>query len=190
MLNCSNNKYKTLSLIVIFSLFSTATWGKQFSSTIQNIDIKLNNSWYQLNADLVYKLSPTAKEALQKGIPLTWHLLVNVKQKGLFWDESVQAFEITCRIKKNTLLNLYQVTKVNKGKTEIFSTLKAALNFMSKVRSFQLLKKQSMQAGQHYFVAIKVLFNREALPIPLRPLSYFNSEWALSSPWVLWPLQN
>ncbi|MCK5122068.1 MAG: DUF4390 domain-containing protein, partial [Methylococcales bacterium] len=41
-----------------------------------------------------------------------------------------------------------------------------------------------------YYVAIKVEFSREALPVPLRPLSYFDSQWALSSDWALWPLQN
>ena len=36
---------------------------------------------------------------------------------------------------------------------------------------------------------IRVGFEREALPIPLRPTSYFDPQWALSSRWTLWQLQ-
>ena len=40
-----------------------------------------------------------------------------------------------------------------------------------------------------YVVAIKVSFDRDALPLPLRPLAYINPQWYLSSEWTLWPLK-
>jgi len=35
-----------------------------------------------------------------------------------------------------------------------------------------------------------VLFERELLPLPLRPLAYLNPQWYLSSGWYLWNMKN
>jgi hypothetical protein len=71
----------------------------------------------------------------------------------------------------------------------MFTTLTAALASISKIRNLSVIEKSLIRADKNYQIAIKVLFDREALPVPLRPMSYFNSEWALSSPWSLWQLK-
>jgi hypothetical protein len=37
--------------------------------------------------------------------------------------------------------------------------------------------------------AVKVNFDRDALPLPLRPIAYIDPQWYLSSDWTLWPLK-
>ena len=93
------------------------------------------------------------------------------------------------QIQRHTLLNLYSVKNLNKGTTDMFTTLTAALSSISKIRDLPIIEKSLIVDAENYQIAIKVLFDREALPVPLRPMSYFNSEWALSSPWSLWQLQ-
>ena len=71
----------------------------------------------------------------------------------------------------------------------MFSTLAGALDFMSKVRRLSLIDKKRIELDQDYSIAVKVMFEHEALPVPIRPFSYFDSQWMLSSRWILWPLQ-
>ena len=181
---------KIYALIIFFSLFTTYVYSKGFSANIQNVKTKLVNEKYLLNAEFEYKLSPTAKRALRKGIPLTWIIIIKVQKLGVFWNNTIQKLETAYQIQNHTLLNLYSVKKISTGTVEMFSTLNAALNSISSIRDLPILDRQLTVPEERYQIAIKVLFDRENLPVPLRPMSYFNSNWDLSSHWSSWHLQN
>ncbi len=181
---------KTYALIIFFSLFTTYTWSKEFSANIRNVKTQLVNGEYQLNAEFDYRLSPTAKKALKKGIPLTWLIIIKVQKLGFFWNNTIQKLETAYQIQNHTLLNLYSVKSVTSGTVDMYSTLNAALNSISNIRDLPILDQQLTVPEERYQIAIKVLFDRENLPVPLRPMSYFNSDWNLSSRWSLWHLQN
>ncbi len=181
---------KPFSLMILLNLLSGSLWAEGFSASVQNVDIDLTGSRYVLSADIAYSLSPMAKEALQKGIPLTWELVVKVKQVGFLWDMTLKKISLKYQLKNHALLNLYSVKNLNTESTEMFSSLTGALNTMSRIRHLELIDKMAVQSLSDCYIAIKVAFSREALPTPLRPLSYFDSQWALSSDWTLWPLQN
>ena len=189
MLSWLNKNNKNRVLILFFCLFIEWAWAEEYKASVQHVEITTDNSEYIVNADIVYRLSPIAKEALQKGISLTWVVMVKVQREGLLWDTTLQELEIAYQIQSHALLNLYSVKKMEDGTINMFSTLTAALNSISKIRDLSVIEKKLILPGESYQIAIKVLFNREALPVPLRPMSYFNSEWALSSHWSLWQLQ-
>ena len=128
-------------------------------------------------------------EALHKGISLSWIVKLKVQQRRVLWNATLEQLEMGYQIQRHTLLNLYSVKNLNDGATDMFTTLTAALSSISKVRDLPIIEKSLIVDAENYQIAIKVLFDREALPVPLRPMSYFNSEWALSSPWSLWQLQ-
>ena len=182
-------QYKTFTLMLFFSLSIECVWAEALNAVVYNVSVTPENTWYKLNADINYYLSPTAKEALQKGISLSWVVKIKVQQQGVLWDTSLKELEMGYQIQRHTLLNLYSVKKLNNGATDMFSTLTAALASISKIRNLSVIEKSLILADENYQIAIKVLFDREALPVPLRPMSYFNAEWALSSPWLLWQLQ-
>jgi len=164
-------------------------WAEEYRAVVYNVSVTPENRWYRLNADINYYISPTAMEALHKGISLCWIVKVKVQQKGVLWDATLEELEMGYKIQRHTLLNLYSVKKLNNGTTDMFTTLTAALNSISKISDLPVIEKSLIVDVENYQIAIKVLFDREALPVPLRPMSYFNSEWALSSPWSLWQLQ-
>ena len=162
----------------------------EFSTEVISVNTALVADSYELNADIIYKLSPVAKEALQKGISLVWTTVVNVEKQGWLWNSNLKTIEISYQIQNHVLLNLYSVKRLNSDEKTLFSTLAAAVDFISKIRGLTIVNKQAIQTGQPYQIALKVKFEHEALPVPMRPFSYFDSQWALSSPWTLWPLQN
>ncbi len=182
--------HKTSVLVVLISLATACVCSEEFSAVVRNVTAKFENTWVELDADIDYRLSSKATEALQKGIPLTWKVLVRIERVGNVWNSTIQEQELSYQIKNHALLNLYSVKKSSSGMTEMFSSLTGALNYMSKIRNLPVIDKQRIQPSERYHIAIKVKFDREALPIPLRPASYFDPQWALSSHWVLWQLQN
>lgn len=188
MLNWQKN-FRFFGVLLLFCLFVEPVQSKDYSAKVSGVSIETesNEKWLKLNANLNFRLSPVAKEALQKGIDLTWTILIKIEQEKLFWNVVVEERKIKVKIKHHTLLSLYGVDY--NGVNDMFSTLSAALNAVSKIRHLAIVDKQLIRPDNKYQVAVKVLFNREALPIPLRPISYFDSQWALSSQWVVWQLQ-
>ena len=179
---------KTIVFFLIV-IFSAPVIAGEYSAIIENLSVESDDEVYNLNAAIEYNLSPIAREALQKGISLTWIVIINVKQQGLLWDTTLKNIELTYQIQNHALLNLYSVNKPKDGTSEFFSTLAAAFNSIAKIRGLSVIDKSLLEPRQKYHIALKILFNREALPIPLRPVSYFDSQWALSSSWTLWQLQ-
>lgn len=160
-----------------------------FGVDVKNAEIRLHGDSYLLAADIDYRLSARAKEALQNGVPLFWDIHIKTLQhRDYFWDNTLTNTGIRYRIQYHALLNMYRVR--NEGSRELynFSTLSAALDLISTIRDFPVMDKALYVSGKRYAVGIKVTLDRDALPLPLRPIAYTNPQWYLSSAWTLWPL--
>lgn len=182
-----NYKRNLHSFFIISTLlYATPALSSEYSAIVSQVDIDTRTQHINLNFDIEFRLSPMAKEALQKGIALTWVVSIKLQKQSWLWNTTVEEGEIKYIIKNHALLNLYSVS--SQGVSDMFSTLTAALNAISKNRNIPIISKDLIQADEHYQLMIKVIFDREALPIPLRPISYFDSQWALSSQWTTWPL--
>jgi len=174
---------------LFFCLIADKGMADDYSADIAISNVNIVGKGCELSADITYKLSPLAKEALNKGINLTWRVLIKIDQKGWLWNSSVYEYEMAYQIQHHAVLNLYSVEQIANGATEAYSTLNAALNSISKIRQLKLDCAFNRDPEKKYYLAVKVLFDREALAVPLRALSYFDKQWALSSPWELWQLQ-
>ncbi len=170
-------------IFLFFYLLAEPICAKEFSAVILSVNPHIKEQSYTLDADIHYKLSPTVNEALQKGISLTWTVVIKVKRKGVLWDQTLKQIELIYQIQNHALLNSYSVKNLISGERDMFSTLAGALDFISKIRGVTLVDKQLIDDNQQYSVGIKVNFKHEALPVPIRPFSYFDSQWALSSSW-------
>ncbi|CAA9889285.1 conserved hypothetical protein [Candidatus Methylobacter favarea] len=161
-----------------------------FAVEIENAEIILQDDSYVLSADINYQLSPRAMDALKNGVPLFWTVQVKVQQqRNYLWDRIIVNKKIRYRIQYHALLNMYRVRNENGGEVFNYSTLPAALDFMSTVRDFYLMDKTEIASGKDYLAKMKVKLDREALPLPLRPIAYANPQWYLSSAWYVWPLK-
>lgn len=179
---------KKIVLVLSFYLFLDYVQADNFSADVRQVTTKLEDNQYQLTADIDYSLSPTVHEALRKGVPLVWFVTVKVKQEEFFVGITLREITLQYQVQYHALLNLYSVKKNNNDVPDMFSTQTAALAFMSRIRISDVIEKKFIQPDRRYYIAIKVAFSREALPVLLRPLSYFDSQWALSSHWTVWRL--
>jgi hypothetical protein len=166
-----------------------ASVAEGFGVQVKNAGIALQGDSYLLSADIDYRLSARAKEALQNGVPLYWDIHIKTLQhRDYFWDSTLSNTTVRYRIQYHALLNMYRVRDEDSRELYNFSTLSAALDRMSTLRDYRVLERSAFESGKRYAVAIKVTLDRDALPLPLRPIAYTNPQWYLSSDWTLWPL--
>jgi hypothetical protein len=176
-------------LLCCLLLLPFSSYASRFGVEVKNAEIVMSGDAYLLSADIEYQLSPRAKEALQNGVPLFWDIHIRtVQRRDFLWDKTLIDAGIRYRIQYHALLNMYRVRNENNSETYNFSTLSAAFDLMSAIRDFYVMKKSDSKPGERYGVDIKVTLDRDALPLPLRPVAYTNPQWYLSSDWTLWPL--
>jgi len=165
-------------------------YANEFAAEVKQVEITLQGDSYVLSADIGYQLSEKAMEALQNGVPLFWDIQVKIQQhRDVLWNRTLVDTAIRYRIQYHALLNMYRVRNESNGEVYNFSTLSAALDLMSAVRDFRLIEKAELAPEKQYLCAVQVNFDREALPLPLRPIAYIDPQWYLSSDWTLWPLK-
>ncbi len=84
---------------------------------------------------------------------------------------------------------MYQVKQQSSGKIVSFFTLNAAYNAIESIKGLKIIKQSRLQASENFGAAVKMHFIKESLPLHLRPLSYFDSGWYMSSEWFQWLVQ-
>ena len=158
------------------------------STKISHAELIDHHDGYQIETEIDYQLSATAKEALEKGIPLTWDVYLEIRRPGFLWGPTLYKDKLRYTLQYHALLKQYVVKEPN-GNSQMFLTLTAALNFMSLPHSTRVINYPLIESGKRYQLAVRSKFNREQLPAPLRPFAYLDSQWFLSSSWFLWSIQ-
>ena len=186
MPNCVKRLINRLLLLTL--LWPLATLAASFGVNINHVALIDNGSGYQMDTEIDYQLSPLAKEALEKGVPLTWDLRLEIRQPGFLWTSLLYKKKLRYTLQYHALLKQYEV-RISDATAEMFLTLNAALNFMSLPKPQGTISRDLLKNDQRYLLAARSTFNREQLPVPLRPFTYLNQQWFLSSPWFIWPIQ-
>lgn len=155
---------------------------------IESAQLEYADGNYSPQAQIDYRLSPIAKEALHKGVALHWNVLFEVREPGWPWDKVIHRSQLPYSLQFHALLNQYAVQNPF-NRSEMFLSLSAALKFMATVHDTTPIPKTLLATGKPYTLAVKAQFDRELLPIPLRPVAYLDHRWFLSSPWQTWSIQ-
>lgn len=186
-----SHKAFLLYVVALIWLLPVPVDADEVAVAVKRAELTARGDRYVLSADIDYQLSPRAKEALQNGVPLFWVVQVKVwQQRDYLWDKRLVYREVRYRIQYHALLNMYRVRNESSGEVDNFSSLSAALDLMSTVRDIPVIDQGDLVADERYLAGVKVSFDRDALPLPLRPAAYVNPQWYLSSDWFLWSLKN
>lgn len=160
-------------------------WAADYGVVVRYARLIDDGNSYQLDSDINYQLSSPAKEALHKGIPLIWNVQVEVRHPGLLHTKVFNKV-LVYQLLFNALLNQYEVKAPKQ--IQMFLSLDAALEFMAQVAEGVQIDKALLNKDEDYQLAVKVWFDRERLPIPLRPVAWLDGQWFLSSDWYLWSI--
>lgn len=156
--------------------------------TIENANTRLHDGVYQLNADINYELSEEVLEALNNGIKISMLITVKVEQpRPYLWNQLIVEKLLRYRLKYHALTGQYIVELGNDNQRSYLS-LGSALRALGQIRALPLLSKRRLPDPKGILVRIKSELDADALPAPLRPVTWLSSHWKLSSKWFTCPL--
>lgn len=144
---------------------------------------------YLMNLQIRYQFSAVALEALDNGVPLLVDVHVRVRRKkAWFWEKEVEDRHFYQMIRYHALSETYQVHDLDKNKRTTFQTREAAIAALGELSRVVLVDADRLEPGVEYHVRVRASLDKENLPLPIRPLAYFNPSWNLSSGWTKWSL--
>jgi len=179
-------------LILILSLSLTMVpalvLGADFR--VKEVETRVEDGTYLLNARIDYRLTPEVLEALENGVPLVMLVHVQVRRSDAWiWEESVLDLQLRYTIRHRPLSDTYEVFRLPGTKGRSFVTREAAIAALGEIRDLHLIDQDRLAPDEAHEVQIKAALDIEELPLPLRPMAYLRPSWNLASGWTKWPLQ-
>lgn len=157
---------------------------------VRSAETFLADKVYYLNTDIDYKFSDAALEALQNGVSLVVVLEIEInRERNYLWSENIASLRQRYQIAYEALTGRYIVTNLNSGADTYFPTRAAAIAALGDIDRLPLLDAGLINEHEHYTVGLHVSLDRDALPVPMRVMGYFSSDWRLASEWYTWPLR-
>jgi hypothetical protein len=142
---------------------------------------------YRLDADIDYRFSEPALDALRNGVSLTLALRLKVKRaRRWLWDETVLDEARPFRVRYHALSKLYQILDGDGERARNFVSVNALLEAMGNVRDLPVAQGLRLRPGERHRASLAVGLDIEALPLPLRPVAYLTPAWYLDSPVYRW----
>ena len=172
-------------------MVTTTVFSENHGFFVKNAELVKKDGELVLNADIEFHFSEKAIESLQHAVPLTVSVHLNVLRKNkYFWDQPIENVNLSFRIRYHALVELFQVIHEDTGVHRNFATLESAIEALGAIRGLAVMKADTLDKRHQYRAEIKVGLDVERLPVALRPIAYFSSDWSLSSSWYRWPLEN
>lgn len=181
---------KTAVLLCSILLWSTIGQASDYGFSIKNAAVNPAGRVYVLNADVDYRFSSRAAEALSHGVPLTFVVKVRVnRQRRFFWNKTVFSKDMVYRLSYHAFRKRYRVYDESAGAHQYFASLKPALESMGKIRDLPVLSVEELKTDAKYDARLKASLDIESLPLPLRSIAYLIPQWHISSGWYTWSLE-
>lgn len=158
--------------------------------TVRNAHAELRDDVYLLDADIEFRFSEAALEALQNGIPLVLEVEIKVERpREWLWAENIATLSQRHRLQYHALSDRYVVHNLNTDLRQSFARLESALDALGVLREFPMLDRRLLEGDAVYRVKLRAGLVVEELPTPIRLWAYASDQWRLDSAWYTWQLQ-
>lgn len=154
---------------------------------IRGGEVTLRNDIYLLDADIEFRLSPAAREALESGVPLTFELQIElIRSRWLWLDQQLAELAQRYRVRYHALSQRYVLTNLNTGESRSFATRAGVMNALGTVRSLPVIDRSLLEPGLEYQLWLRAGLDVDGLPPPLKTAAYLSPQWRLLSEWHVW----
>jgi len=173
-------------MLLLLAPFSVV--GEEFK--IKNFSSRQVDGQYLMDAEIDYRFSDKAIEALLNGVPLTLEVHVQLRDsKAWIWQKDLIDLRLRYRLRYLALASVYQVVDLQSDTHQNFHTQRSALEALGELRGVPLVYQDRLKQGRSYRLSLRSRLDIEALPLPLRPIAYVTSAWKLSSDWSEWVIR-
>ncbi|QKQ25259.1 DUF4390 domain-containing protein [Candidatus Reidiella endopervernicosa] len=151
---------------------------------VRSVEVELIDEVYQLDAAIEYRLSNSALDALQSGVPLVFELQIELLHKRQFlWTETVASLLQRYELRYHAFTERYILINLNSGVQESVSGLETALYRLGIVEGVPVIDSNLLDSNDKYTVRLRASLDLNALPIPLRTLAFVKPSWYLGGDW-------
>ncbi len=159
---------------------------------VRRVQPQLGARALDLSARLKLNLSRKAERALDRGIPLSVVIDVDLlRHRHILWDKSITSWILHRSLRFHALSREYLVSGVGADNYGNFSSLRNALDYLGEIDALRLplRVRKPLSAGGDYRVQLRVYLDIGALPSPLQPVAYASPGWHLNSGWTTWSVE-
>jgi len=137
---------------------------------------------YAVSADFEFELNVRLEEALNNGIPLYFLIEFELIRPRWYWfDARVASRQLRLRFSYNSLLRQYRISVGSLHQN--FSALGDALRVLSRIRSWLVMEREQVRAGENYIAGLRMRLDTAQLPKPFQLSALTNRDLTLSSEW-------
>lgn len=177
----------TLTLTLLLSLWAVAATAATIE--FQRVELEREDGLLRIDADIRYAPGPAVLEALDNGIPLTFELTLQLRQRDLWpWQAPLLERRERSVLRFHPLSGLYELRSQGSGRKLTFATRKAALTALGELRNWPVVALDDLPPGVGLELRLRSGLVVDALPLPLRPLAHISAAWRLRSEDWVWRL--
>lgn len=174
-------------------LLMPAVWAGSAAAAefvVQSAETYLTDEVHHLNANIDYDFGEPALEALHNGVPLVVQLDIEIDRvRDYVWNENIAALHQRYQLGYEALIGRYVITNLNSGADAFYPSFDAMLEALGRIRDLPILDADLLSEDGPYQVSLRASLDLEALPVPMRIMGYFSSDWRISSEWFTWSLE-
>jgi hypothetical protein len=169
--------------LLMLMLVLTAGAAQANGIDVRKAAITASDDGYVLEAEFDMRLTPVLDDALHKGVPLYFVLEFELTRSRWYWlNEKLAAVQQLQRLSYNTLTRQY---RVGVGALyQNFSSLKEALDYMSRIRRRNDIEPGALRKDNSYAAMLRLRLDTTQLPKPFQ--LHTGRDWDMSSEWHRW----
>ena len=157
--------------------------------TIQRAQLIERDGDSIVSADIRYQFPEVALRALEEGIPLTFRIEFRAyRLKAFLRTRTLVEEDRTIQLRYQPLAKSYQVSDLGSGAVVHYASLATALDTLSHLRGWVIPSLALQLPGEKREASLRLYFDVEALPLPLRLVAYMSPHWKMDNPPYRWPL--
>lgn len=175
------------SLLITCLLVCTSQRVSAEGATIQSAKLEVTEDGYQLNAQIELSLTAAMEEAVRKGVPLYFTIEFELSHGRWYWLDQVMVRERRDRrVAFAPLTDQYRITV--SGISQNVASFEEVKRVLSRVRSWNVIEKGLLKAGEKYEAAVRFKLDTAKLPKPFQLDVLASKEWSLASDWYRWTI--
>jgi hypothetical protein len=175
----------TLVALVAMVLLPTPSAHAEGGIQVKSVVMEAAEEGYQFDADFEITLNHKLEHALEKGIVLYFVTELNLVSSRWYWlDERVAQSRVREGLSYYALTRQYRLSRGTFSQN--FSTLKEALQALSRVRDRPIIPSTELRPDMEYTVEVRMRLDIAALPKPFQVETLGSRDWDLSTGILRW----